>query len=218
VNSRQKGATAEREVAKLHAEWWGKFEPGCKFVKTPLSGGFSGPTVREAFEMSGDLMTTAKRFPFAVEVKRREGWCWRNVQRGMPSPVWGWWRQAIKAADEMHRRPALWFRKSREEWRVMVPQDMVLLAVPSFAGMPFRWSAPDVVWEGLQVPVSSFADVEASWSPVDLLRVDVGDQHPVVVLARDLLATDPALWASVVASNAGGVLSGQERNGKRGSG
>lgn len=194
MNSRQKGATAEREVAKLHAEWWGRLEPGCKFVKTPLSGGFSGPTVREAFEMSGDLMTTAKRFPFAVEVKRREGWCWRNVSRGLPSPVWSWWRQAIKAAAEMHRRPALWFRKSREEWRVMIPQDVVSVAIVTTAAN--GGGVQEATWSPALM-VESFRPVEAVWSPIDLLRVDVGGVHPVVVRATDLLVTNPSCFATM---------------------
>lgn len=65
-------------------------------------------------------MTTARRFPFAVEVKRREGWSWRELLAGRRSPVWGWWDQACKQADEAHADPMLWFRHNREEWTVMM--------------------------------------------------------------------------------------------------
>ncbi len=53
-----------------------------------------------------------KRFPFTLEVKRREGWSLKaflgGSQRG---PVWQWWAQTQKAATDSGRRPMLWFRQ-----------------------------------------------------------------------------------------------------------
>src|SRR4051812_33410532 len=100
-NSRAKGNVAEREVAGLLKVWWLPVEPDAEFIRTPLSGGWGGPKLRGEFRASGDLMTTAKRFPFVVEVKRREAWVMKNVLKGQPSPVWGWWRQAQVAALEL---------------------------------------------------------------------------------------------------------------------
>lgn len=120
--SRQKGNEAERDVAKLLEAWWQTYEPDARFVRTPLSGGWGGPTLRGDFGAAGDLMTTSKEFPFAVEVKRREGWTWERLLVGKPSPVWDWWRQAQDQADEMKKIPTLWIRKNREKvWRVMLP-------------------------------------------------------------------------------------------------
>lgn len=135
--SRAKGADAEREVAKLVEGWWRVFEPGCRFVKTPLSGGWGGPAIRSGFRASGDLMTTAVKFPFVIEVKRREGWSWKPFLEGRPSPVWGWWRQACRQADEMDARPMLWFRHNREPWRVLMPQS-IGIAPPWWAWQDLR--------------------------------------------------------------------------------
>lgn len=118
--SRVKGASAEREVAVLLEAWWGQLEPGCKFKRTPVSGGWSSPDVRMAFQTAGDLVTTAKRFPWSVEVKRREGFDIENVRHGRRSPVWGWWEQTRKAAKEMGKEPMLWFRKNNSRWFLML--------------------------------------------------------------------------------------------------
>jgi hypothetical protein len=122
INSRRKGKAGEREVARLLEEWWGKVEAGVKFRSTPLSGGFSSPDVRGAFEISGDLMTTALTFPYTIEVKHRESWSLKNLETGRKSPVWGWWNQCQVAAAEEEKIPMLWFRKNRMPWRIIVPE------------------------------------------------------------------------------------------------
>ena len=76
-----KGKVAEREVARLLSEWWGQLEPGAQFVRTPCSGGWSSREVRTGFRASGDIMTTAVRFSFTVESKRREGWSPANFDQ-----------------------------------------------------------------------------------------------------------------------------------------
>jgi hypothetical protein len=65
-------------------------------------------------------MTTAKRFPFAVEIKFRENWDLNNILLGKASPVWKWWWQCQDAATEMGKEPLLWLRRSREPWYVML--------------------------------------------------------------------------------------------------
>lgn len=139
VSERLKGKVAEREVAHLHEAWWGSLEPGCRFVSTPQSGGWSAPTVRAEFRASGDLMTTATRFPFCVEVKRREKWSLEWLQAGKASPVWGWWRQAQRAAVEAELEPVLWFRRSREPWWVLVRAGFADERLPFVPEL--RWAA-----------------------------------------------------------------------------
>lgn len=123
--SRPKGSKAEIEIARDLQGWWSQLEPGCLFTRTPLSGGWGKPQHREGFKAGGDLMTTAERFSFAVEVKRREGWAWSTLAAGKASPVWGWWRQACQAADEMKNHPLLIFRKNRHPWFVFIPAELV---------------------------------------------------------------------------------------------
>ncbi|MDP6719756.1 MAG: hypothetical protein QGF59_13935, partial [Pirellulaceae bacterium] len=130
MTSRGKGNAAEREVAKLVQQWWHKLESGCRFVRTPLSGGWGGPSLRAEFRASGDLMTTAKQWPFGVEVKRREGWSMRNLRQAKASPVWKWWEQTQDAAAEMDAEPMLWFRKNRMPWYVMFRSGYLLLRRP----------------------------------------------------------------------------------------
>lgn len=157
--SRQKGSVGEREVAKLLGAWWSAVEPDTKFVKTPLSGGWGGPELRAGFRASGDLMTTAKRFPFAVEVKRREkGWTYEHFSRGEPCAVWKWWWQAQEQADEMGCEPMLWLRQNRRPWLIAVR-----------AALAARWPIP---------PAFGWTD------RVPPMRVNQGTWSPAVFYAR----------------------------------
>lgn len=172
--SRAKGKAAEREVAALCAEWWGQLEPGCKFASTPGSGGWSTAQMRAAFRVAGDLSTTALRWPFTVEVKRREGWDEGRLLAGRKSPVWGWWGQACKAAAEEGKQPMLWMRRSREPWSVMLPRAMVLLdwgiavvewARIATAGMPATPPPCMVAWEGLSSVEPALVEARAKGGP-----------------------------------------------------
>lgn len=127
--------------------------------------------MRAAFKAAGDLMTTARRWGWACEVKRREGWDWERLKAGRASPVWSWWRQAQAQAEDAGLQPMLWFRKSRQPWRVLVP-----------AGAAYV--------EGL----CEVAALCASWDASDLLGIGVG-QHPVCVDAVALLGHDPLRYA-----------------------
>jgi hypothetical protein len=127
ASGRPKGCAAEREVAGLLEGWWRQLEPGCRFVRTPSSGGWhgrNGADIRAGFRASGDLMTTAEDFPFVVEVKRREGWSLERFTAGRPSPVWGWWDQACLQAAEQRSEPLLWIRHNREPWRIVMREDL----------------------------------------------------------------------------------------------
>lgn len=136
MNSRDKGNVAEREVAALIQTWWRQLEPACTYVRTPLSGGWSTPELRTAYSAAGDLMTDATRFPFAVEVKRRESWSMANFVAGKASPVWGWWVQCQAAAAEMNAQPMLWVRRSREPW---------IIVIGEYWGKPMP--EPDIRWD-----------------------------------------------------------------------
>ena len=129
TNGRRKGSVAEREVAALLQGWWQAQEADVKFVRTPLSGGWSSAQVRGEFRASGDLMTTSPTFPFVVEVKRREGFSMDRLLSGGQSPVWGWWAQACNAAREQQGRPLLWLRKNGGSWAVVLEDGLVVALV-----------------------------------------------------------------------------------------
>jgi hypothetical protein len=177
VNGRAKGKSGEREVAKLHEAWWGTHEAGAQFKSTPQSGGFSTPEVRAHFKMAGDLMTTAKLFPFVVEVKRREAWDLRNVYTLKPSPVWKWWRQAIEAARVQGGVPILWLRKNRStEWLVLVPVAVFYRKLPQLD----RWIASEA---------SDFGGVMPMLTTWDALRAT---PIPAIIKACRAYALPPA--------------------------
>jgi hypothetical protein len=117
--SRQKGKRAERDIAAKIQAWWRQVEPGCVYKPTPSSGGWASKDARGEFKTAGDLVTTAKRYPWTTEVKNREQWSVERFFEGNTSPVWGWWEQTVRQAKEEGREPMLFFRKNREPWRVM---------------------------------------------------------------------------------------------------
>lgn len=147
LNSRAKGNTGEREIARILQTWWRAVEPECEFVKTPLSGGWQKPSVRGAMKLSGDLCTTALQFPFVVEVKRREGWSPKNLLAGKPCPVWGWWDQTQKSAAEQKGLPLMLFRKNHQPWSLMLRVGDAN-DIDDMPGM--RW--PDATGRGVAIP------------------------------------------------------------------
>lgn len=160
---RDKGNKAELEVARLIAPWWQQLEPGALFIRTPLSGGWlSG---RDSFDARGDLMVKgAPRFPWLLEVKRREAWSLQNVEDGLASPVWGWWRKACSDAIAAKRLPMLWARQNHGEWLVFLPPAT-------------RAPKPDLTW-----------DCGA------MRQRSVGQWSPVAYWADKLLASHPSKW------------------------
>ena len=177
--SRTKGCVNEREVAGMLESWWQGVEPGCSFVRTPSSGGWSTPKVRAEFRASGDVMTTAKRFPFGVEVKRREGFVWSTVVAGKASPVWSWWMQTGKAAlEQLESVPMLWMRRNGERWRVMLPERVLERLIGGEGLMQARF----VVARGIRVPVAAFAYPEM---PVGIVSAQsLLAVHPVLLLQK----------------------------------
>lgn len=180
INSRVKGKRGEREVAGLLRVWWNTVEE-CQFVSTPSSGGFGNAQVRGEFKIAGDLMTTAKQWPFTVEVKRREKWSMKTLEKGAPSPVWGWWAQVVKSAREERTasrvgggEPMLWFRKSRGQWHLMLS---------AACAMGFQ----------------QFCSPTIRWAP-ELLALRGVEELPVLYMAEDLLLLDPALMLGLARS------------------
>jgi hypothetical protein len=174
MHARNKGCGGEREVCKLLAEWWQPYEPDCVFVRTPGSGGWGGGSFRHRLmkadmHSSGDIMTTAKRFPFSVEVKRNESWSEKQLAGCRTSPVWKWWIQAQRQASNDGLLPLLFFRKNRRPWNIFVPQISVLDGV-----------------EGLMRYHASYAIPKGC-----ILGINFGNVAPLWAHASDLLGLPP---------------------------
>lgn len=160
ASEKHKGARGEIQVAKLLATWWAPIEPDARFKRTPLSGGWGDADTRGGFKVAGDICTTASRWPFTVEVKRREGWTFGTFASGKRSPVWGWWRQCIEQAGEEERIPMLWVRKNRQPWLVLLPERLlvpILVRQDVKPDLVFRCLSPFVDDGGIR-PAMVFGD------------------------------------------------------------
>lgn len=170
VLGHRKGPIGENEVVHLLSDWWGQMEPEAKFKRTPKSGGWGNADVRGDMKVAGDICTTSQRWPFTVEVKRREAWTFGAFCEGRLSPVWKWWRQCIDAAAEEDRIPLLWARKNRRPWIVLAPERLL---VPLLIE---RGMEPDVVFIKLSA------------------RVDDGDIRPACITGTKFLSLPPQAW------------------------
>lgn len=155
--SNRKGASAELEIRDLLRPWWQQVEPEVVMVRTPASGGWHASAT---FRTAGDLMVTpGSKWPWSVEIKRRESWSPKGFVAGRRSPVWSWWAQATQDALKIDAQPMLWVRRSNGNWIVLVPRRQVV----TIAGAPpprFNWSDTVVVGErgATLVPVGYWGD------------------------------------------------------------
>lgn len=168
-SAKRKGSEAERQVRDLIQAWWRQLEPECTFARTPQSGGWAAPKVRGDFKVAGDLTTTAKRWPFTLEVKRRENWSTKVLLAGRPSPAWDWWGQVLEAAAEERSHPMLWMRQSGSPWLVMLESK---------------------VWRRFGLPEEVVSCPDLTLSLAD---------GPCVVGADAVLAVDPGQFAQLKA-------------------
>lgn len=108
MNSRDKGSTYERGIAKILSEW-----AGMEVRRTPLSGGWSKDP---GFNVAGDVVCSDPRFYLHCEMKKREGWYLEDLLAGVrlsgTSSLWSWWSQCTKECVE-GRAPLLIFSKNR---------------------------------------------------------------------------------------------------------
>ena len=102
VNGRQKGAAAEREIAKLLLD-----ELGMTFKRD-----------LEQYRAAdhGDLICD-EPFPFVIEVKRYKAGC-------APQPAW--WDQVCAAAKSAGLLPLLVYKYNHQQWKWRVPAQALI--------------------------------------------------------------------------------------------
>jgi len=102
VNGRQKGANAEREIAKILLD-----ELGMTFKRD-----------LEQYRAAdhGDLICD-EPFPFVIEVKRYKSGC-------APQPAW--WDQVCGAAQACHKLPLLVYKYNHQQWRWRLPAQVLI--------------------------------------------------------------------------------------------
>lgn len=103
INSRKKGAKAERKVAALMEEWSGR-----EFSRTPASGGLRW----KASNVIGDIVCTEERhfFPFSIEVKTRREINFEHLLYISESEIKKFWNQALRDAERGKKLPLLFMR------------------------------------------------------------------------------------------------------------
>jgi Holliday junction resolvase len=108
--SRRKGASGERELARLLAEELG---PVARNLMQTREGGhdLDGPGLGR----------------WALEVKR--------YARATPALLAEWWGQAEDQARRAGRTPALAFRENRAPWAVLVPLSALAPDLPAGEGL-----------------------------------------------------------------------------------
>lgn len=122
INSRNKGASAEREFSRLVLDGIGvklarNLEQtragGCDLVVT-------GPMAAPYAQYVSSLSIEVKRYATAV-----------------PSDVRGWWEQATAQAIRTEREPLLAYKLDRREWQIMVPLHLLHREAPRDMGFPY---------------------------------------------------------------------------------
>lgn len=105
INSRRKGAKAEREAAKVLKQWTGK-----TFAKTPASGGLNW----KKSNVAGDVVCTKEGhyFPFCVEVKAHAKIDFAHLlQPGIKNvDILDFWNQANRDALKANKEPMVMMR------------------------------------------------------------------------------------------------------------
>jgi len=104
INSRKKGATYERQIAKKLSDW-----SNIKLRRSPQSGGWNS---------RGDITPVDPKdmvdWPFNIELKNRQGWqltellTGNNIQTGILS----WWKQSVRDSKISKKIPVLIFTKN----------------------------------------------------------------------------------------------------------
>lgn len=128
INSRNKGASAEREVSRLIYD-----ELGIKLSRN-----------LEQWRSGGHDLTAANDGPlssYAIEVKR-----YAKISNAL---LKNFWQQAANQADRAGKTPLLLFRADREDWQAVIPlykvnaelsqsnqfDNVAVLSLPAFCGL-----------------------------------------------------------------------------------
>lgn len=118
INSRAKGAAAERELINLLSENLGDFltEPMKRNLEQTRAGG------HDIVGLPG----------WAIEVKR-----YKALTEGL---LEGFWEQAVRQAQEVGAKPALAYREDFRSWRVRIRlSDLTDWGDPGWTGV--EWTA-----------------------------------------------------------------------------
>lgn len=117
INSRSKGNSAERKVAKLMEVWTGK-----KFARVPSSGGLQW----KAAHAKGDITCASEGhyFPFCMEVKSYGELNFEHLLYLEKADILKFWAQCTRDAKICNKTPLLFMRYNG------LPKDFWFIAIP----------------------------------------------------------------------------------------
>ena len=109
VDSRAKGARAESQMKGLLIS---KTKLG--WERIPASGALS-----EVHGLKGDLYVPGEKNLYCVEVKSyKESAINHNLVIGVGKPLLEWMQQSIRQAEQVSKKPILFFKHDRSKWFV----------------------------------------------------------------------------------------------------
>ena len=127
INSRAKGAGAERELARaIHDEL------GVLLVRNLEQSRRGGHDLVPHPDATGPVAATLAGFAF--EVKRHA--------RATPALLRGWWAQACHQADQAGLTPALAYRQDRAGWQIVLPLAALRPDLPAAVGLDYTVQLP----------------------------------------------------------------------------
>lgn len=107
INSKKKGASYERTIAKLLSKWW-----GVELHRTPASGGLHWGLDNR---VCGDIVAPVEaEFPFVTELKKREQWSFTQIIKGTGDFL-AYWEQVnedVARLEDPNIHPLLIFSKN----------------------------------------------------------------------------------------------------------
>lgn len=122
INSRTKGASAERELAGLIAD-----ELGVRLIRNLEQSRSGGHDLMVHPDETGPVASYLARY--ALEAKR--------YARATPALLKGWWTQAELQAEQCGLMPALAYRADRAAWRIVLPLSELVRELPRWPGLAF---------------------------------------------------------------------------------
>lgn len=111
--SKIKGSAYEAKIATLFTTEFGK-----QFRRVPLSGALEW--------MKGDIIVIEDTawFPYTIECKHYKDLEWNNFLTAKTSDIHNFWRQTLREAKVMNKKPLLVFRWNRSKDYVAYDDDI----------------------------------------------------------------------------------------------
>lgn len=142
INSRNKGASAERQLANLIAD-----ELGVRLIRNLEQSRSGGHDLIPHPDETGPVARQLARY--AIECKR--------YSKASPGLMKGWWAQAELQSEACGLVPVLAYRADRAAWRFVLPMSELMQELPRWPGLAYT----------VEVSVDAFAALVRERSDID---------------------------------------------------